>query len=637
MTLQLTGLHDRRITTYNPLIMLDLLDLIGRDVALKRVASTNGGEYAGPCPFCPDGGADRLRVWPKTWRYWCRRCGRKGDAVQYLRDHDGLTFAEAKARAEGTQPLAGPARTLLTAPRPARPAGPPPDAWQQRGRALGAESCAALWARQGAAALAWLRGRGLSDDTIRAAQLGYNAQPGFEILAQWGLPAEVNPDTGKPRKVFVPRGIVIPCEVGGALWYLKIRRVPGDMFACAGCRRTLTEPGECSHCGEDNPKYLQIRGGRPALFGADTMRGKSAAVLCEGELDALLLGQEAGDLAGVATLGSASNRADVADFAEYLLPVGRYLLAYDLDGAGANGAAALASLTRRARRVSVPALPGVKDLTEFHKAGGNLRAWLAFELARLDVPTRRPASPASTPSLATGTALRAESVGAPPPLGPDYWQSLAAEAERLANDDDGADPASTAEPAAVALPWAPPAAEPPDTVRAAVPAAAGADGRVCPVCGRPGCARPLCAAVSAGKSWPLSDLPEVCAELGIDIAGADPSQPGPLLLIAGPASVPAQPAGPSAPGSGPKAAKGHAISGFVMLQDAVSSLTESEWGQVLAAAGPEPESVISDSDFKKILGAAEKAGPETGPSEPWPFSELEDDEGEESDYASNQR
>jgi hypothetical protein len=123
--------------------------------------------------------------------------------------------------------------------------------------------------------------------------------------------------------------------------------------------------------------------------------GKRVAVLCEGELDALLLAQHAGDLAGVATLGSASHRADIGDFMDYLLPVPRYLVAYDLDGAGGTGAATLASITRRARRVSVPSLPGVKDLTDFHKAGGNLHAWLTFELARLELPAQPPI--ASTP------------------------------------------------------------------------------------------------------------------------------------------------------------------------------------------------------------------------------------------------
>jgi len=74
----------------------DLLDLIGRDTRLRKVASTAGGEYAGPCPFC--GGRDRFRVQPEQGRWWCRRCGdgaRWEDAIAYVRKRDGVDFVEA--------------------------------------------------------------------------------------------------------------------------------------------------------------------------------------------------------------------------------------------------------------------------------------------------------------------------------------------------------------------------------------------------------------------------------------------------------------------------------------------------------------------------------------------------------------
>src|SRR5215813_3575780 len=74
--------------------MPHLLDLVPQDVPLRRVANTNDGEYAGPCPGC--GGKDRFRVWPREGRYWCRGCGRRGDTIQYLRHFHGLSFAEAK-------------------------------------------------------------------------------------------------------------------------------------------------------------------------------------------------------------------------------------------------------------------------------------------------------------------------------------------------------------------------------------------------------------------------------------------------------------------------------------------------------------------------------------------------------------
>ena len=72
---------------------LSILELAGQDIELKRVASTHGGEYHGPCPGC--GGEDRFIIWPATGRYWCRQCDRKGDAIQFLRDFHGYSFPDA--------------------------------------------------------------------------------------------------------------------------------------------------------------------------------------------------------------------------------------------------------------------------------------------------------------------------------------------------------------------------------------------------------------------------------------------------------------------------------------------------------------------------------------------------------------
>ncbi|MFC1886609.1 CHC2 zinc finger domain-containing protein, partial [Thermodesulfobacteriota bacterium] len=67
---------------------MNLLDLLAEDGhSLKRKTSK---ELAGSCPFC--GGTDRFIVHPekgKGGRYWCRRCDKKGDAIQFLRDTKG--------------------------------------------------------------------------------------------------------------------------------------------------------------------------------------------------------------------------------------------------------------------------------------------------------------------------------------------------------------------------------------------------------------------------------------------------------------------------------------------------------------------------------------------------------------------
>ena len=76
---------------------IDLLAIVQRDVVLKRAASTNGGEWAGPCPFC--GGRDRFRVWPSPAngnpRAWCRQCGFNGDALAYVMARDNVAFVDA--------------------------------------------------------------------------------------------------------------------------------------------------------------------------------------------------------------------------------------------------------------------------------------------------------------------------------------------------------------------------------------------------------------------------------------------------------------------------------------------------------------------------------------------------------------
>jgi len=326
----------------------DLLALAQRDTALRRMASTCGGEWAGPCPFC--GGRDRFRVQPRAdggARWLCRNCtsGEWQDAIAYVMRRGGCDFLKACELLEAGGNVSESFRPASVSFKRAEPTS---KKWQAQARQA-MENCERnLWADAGHRAREWLHRRGLGDSTLRRWRLGY-------------LPGKPN-EWRKVAGLSVPCGIVIPGLVENTLWYLKVRRVAG------------------------HPKYAQVRGSAPALFGAETLRGQSVALLCEGEFDAMLLAQEAGDLVGVATLGSAASRLDVALWGDYLLPMGRLLVAYDLDRAGQQGAHKLTDLTARARRVRVPALPGIKDITDFYTAGGNVRAWLTFELARLTPP-----------------------------------------------------------------------------------------------------------------------------------------------------------------------------------------------------------------------------------------------------------
>lgn len=327
---------------------IDLLAVIGNDTTLRRVASTNGGEFAGPCPFCQ--GVDRFRVQPNhpggKGLWYCRGCGeeRWHDAIDYVRRRDGLSFREACDRL-GVIVQQARATTRRNPPK-AKPTVKQEatlPTWDTAAALAVVEECeAALWADAGAKARKWLTARGLADDTLRHWRLGYSA--GQEA-----------------HGLFVPRGIVIPCFVGKSLWYIKVRRPVPPL------------PGR---------KYKHVKGGRPALYGLDFLSGKDAVVICEGEFDAMLLWQEAGDLVDTVAVGSATNRPALP-FLAHLAGATRWLVSLDNDADKA--AAWWGRLSGRVRRVKP--LQG-NDLTDFHLAGGNLRRWVSYSLERLAMETQ---------------------------------------------------------------------------------------------------------------------------------------------------------------------------------------------------------------------------------------------------------
>jgi hypothetical protein len=141
----------------------------------------------------------------------------------------------------------------------------------------------------------------------------------------------------------------IPWFAADALWAVKVRRAYGT------------------------PKYQQIKGGNVnGLYGADGLADQDVALFCEGEFDALLARQEAGDLATAVTLSSATAILSSRWYAE-LTHCHTVMVAYDRDAAGEKGAKRLLSLSSRFRPIEVPV---GKDITEFYLKGGDVYRWI---------------------------------------------------------------------------------------------------------------------------------------------------------------------------------------------------------------------------------------------------------------------
>lgn len=278
------------------------------------------------CPFHADRVAS-FAVRADGTHWFCFGCRKGGDAAGWLKEYRKMTVRDPISR-----------RPKPPAPPVVHP--PPNEPWQARAKLYIQHWEKMLWSERGKDARRYLNERGLNDDTLRKFHIGYNPSHFFEGGHLWGLPSE---------RVFLSAGVIIPWIVDGTVWKVNVRRF-----------------------GQD-PKYLQLRGSQPALFGAENLAGKANLCIVEGEFDAMLLDQEAGDLVGVGTFGSASVREIDYRWISRLLGSQRILIVGDRDQAGRDLMTALSGFSHRFRCAQVPS---GKDVTEYWQIGKDLRDWI---------------------------------------------------------------------------------------------------------------------------------------------------------------------------------------------------------------------------------------------------------------------
>jgi hypothetical protein len=200
-----------------------------------------------------------------------------------------------------------------------------------------------LWSPKGAGALEYLRGRGLEDETIKTAHLGWTPKVWLPYRDRDGY--------------WRASGVTIPWIDRDRLALVKIRRVDGSQ-----------------------PRYAEVFRDRPRIFPSpQAIRRGCPLIITEGDFDALLLEQELGDLVAVVTLGSASTPPD-ADILRIFESATAWYLALDADGAGDKAASKWPARVRRVRP------PFGKDWTEAHQTGVNLRRWWRDRLRGIEAP-----------------------------------------------------------------------------------------------------------------------------------------------------------------------------------------------------------------------------------------------------------
>ena len=313
----------------------DLLSLASGVTQLKKIASSGGGEYAGACPWC--GGEDRFRVQPDKGVWLCRHCtnGKWQDVISFGRRlWPGESFVSVCEMLAGGELMNYSMDKTVVNKRYKTIDKPPVEEWQAEALKQVEAWEKALFEPVGARALAYLKKRGLNEETIRKNRLGYRQEP---------------------------KGISIPCIVDGMLWYVKFRN-----------------SGQAA-------KYVLLKGSKPvALFNADAIKSGEALLFVEGEFDAMLCNQEFGDLLKTVTCGSGTNQLDTAAWGDLLLRPSLSLILPDNDEAGWKAAEALAEISQNPAIVALPD-SNCKDVTDYWRAGGNLREWVIETLEWFDL------------------------------------------------------------------------------------------------------------------------------------------------------------------------------------------------------------------------------------------------------------
>src|SRR5215470_16254828 len=97
-----------------------IVDVIAQyGIELRR----SGSAFSGRCPFHVDRGRPNLAAYPRSGRYVCFRCDAHGDAIEFVRQLENVSFREAVARLDtDVVGAADASRQVVTLRKPKRSA-----------------------------------------------------------------------------------------------------------------------------------------------------------------------------------------------------------------------------------------------------------------------------------------------------------------------------------------------------------------------------------------------------------------------------------------------------------------------------------------------------------------------------------
>ncbi|MBQ7562459.1 MAG: DNA primase [Lachnospiraceae bacterium] len=299
----------------------NIVDVISSYVSLKK----KGGNYFGLCPFHSEKSAS-FSVSPSKNMYYCFGCQRGGNVISFIMEYENVTFPEALSiLAE---------RAGIALPRMERTEEEKKKADLKEqilavNKEAGRYYYYQLTEPSGERALSYLKGRGLSEKTIKAFGLGY-ARTGTNLLYRYLR------SKGFEDELLKKSGIFVSDEKSG----MRDKFWNRVIFPIMDLRNRIIGFGG-RVMGEGEPKYLnspetEVFDKGRNLYGLNIAKSsrKKELLICEGYMDVISLHQ-AGFAQATASLGTSFTEAQARLLGRFCEEV---LLCYDSDGAGVNAA-----------------------------------------------------------------------------------------------------------------------------------------------------------------------------------------------------------------------------------------------------------------------------------------------------------
>lgn len=331
----------------------DITEIASSYVNLKR----HGRNMVGLCPFHGEK-TPSFNIYTESGSFYCFGCGAGGDVITFIMKIENLDYVEAVKFLAQRAGMEMPENTYDDSLSKLRMR------IYEANRDAARFFHATLLSQRGQSGLNYLRGRALSDRTIRHFGLGFADD-------DWNSLCNHLKNKGFSEYEIYSANLAFKRKNGNGIYDRFVNRVMfpiidlrGNVIAFGG--RIMTD---------EKPKYLNtsdtpVFKKSENLFSLNNAKssGTRTLILCEGYMDVIALNQ-AGFTNAVATLGTALTNEQAVLMKRYADEV---IICYDADGAGQKATARAIDILRNAGLpIKILTVPSGKDPDEFIRSKGD--------------------------------------------------------------------------------------------------------------------------------------------------------------------------------------------------------------------------------------------------------------------------